>query len=1612
MEVKKAKRKAIRGVFTKKYNEFIGLVENNEIIEDLSVSFTSLELVWEKLSVISEEISSQLDENEIDKDVVECLKYEDCFVTARAKLKCIKDSKVHKIEHVNRAGASNLPKLNITPFSGDVLLWSEFWELFDCNIHSNATLSTIEKFSYLRSYLRGKALNVIAGFQLSASNYDNAIEILKKRFGCTNKIVKAHVREILQMEPLKYTKNSQLRIFVDTLSIHIRALDALGLTQDKYGCFLFSIVLSRLPEFLKLQWARKDPDDSLDLSELIIFLESESNALEVTNEISNSRQNMTKQVCTLRENNKPLCFMCNDKHYLSECSNFRKLNLNEKLKFLDDKRLCHNCFGPNHTSSKCHKNFRCSECSGRHHYLLHSRDRQFNSEQFKKPILHINSETKEALLPSLYVFPVGSNVPLLALLDSGSQVTLLRKAALKKIMSYSLVKVQDLSLQGIGGPIQRMSSPKKVIFEVGGSRKVQLDPVLTDQLNVMIRVPDTDDSPSYCDTVDLIIGVDTLPRILTGKLRTSDYGISFETHCGWSKMGVCPPLPPSYSLAVTSSGPDNSMVPRQLYKVLELNECDEFEDGVSEHKLAVEHFDKTHRVVNSRFCVQWPILRDISNLLTCEKQCYSRFQNLLRRLKTDPILMQEYKEIFQQYISLGIIELVNRQDEPQGPVRYLPHHPVIKLKEGARKIRIVFDASSKDEDGISLNDIMLSGPPLNPEICELLIKFRMNEVGLIGDVEKAFLQLVIDFSQRDLTRFFWSDERGNIQTWRFQRVLFGAKGSPFLLAASIGQHLKTYNFWKETCDTLATNIYVDDVVTSHQSREEASQFLERAVIIMKEIGMNLSKWKANINLNNAECKSSGQTQVLGVTWDLDSDQLIFLPPLTQKKDLSSKRSILTFVASIWDPLGVFSGLTLSGRLLLRKLWELSLGWDDPLPVEAEKALDVFIDSVNSTKTIQLKRYLEIKWLDTITLHGFGDASKNGIAAIVYASSASENPNSKYVIARTKLTPAKPTTIPRLELLAAVLCAKLIKYVQDSFQFNCKVVCWTDSQVVLHWLNTPSLKLNGFIEKRTSIIKEIVAPESWRFIRSKENPADSLSRGETSIDFICPPDCIHKPYIPPDNLFLPETDSKIQPEEKKDVFSAPLSMDLIDTSRFSSFEKMVRAFAWALRFVNILKGKCVTKSRKLELDEIEEARHVLVKIVQQTEFSATLGDLQASRVNRNNTLAQLRPFLDDKNILRSDRRLSNSNLTYEEQFPIILPKNGRFVELLIADYHEQLLHSSVERTIVEIRNKFWIIHCRNIVKKVIFNCRRCKRYRAVPATEDMPPLPKERVSSDNGRAFAHVGVDFVGPLKFSTTENMKIYILLITCTRIRAIHLEVTTKIDENSCLNALRMFMSRRGIPNTIFSDNAQTFLKVSKTLERDYNIKWNFNTPYAPWQGGFYERLNRTVKEPLRFAIQKGRMDLDSIKSTVARIEAIVNSRPLTTVTDDINDEMILTPAHFLVGGSLVTKPSFHTRPYEERSLQLLWRGKQGQLKEFWETWRVRYLREIRQVSRKKSHNLNVGDIVIVSNEKRRNEWPLGKIEELKTGRDGKSRSALVRFKGKSKLRPVQHLYRLEEAT
>lgn len=435
--------------------------------------------------------------------------------------------------------------------------------------------------------------------------------------------------------------------------------------------------------------------------------------------------------------------------------------------------------------------------------------------------------------------------------------------------------------------------------------------------------------------------------------------------------------------------------------------------------------------------------------------------------------LQNYDAIIREQLAEGVVEPPPQQ--AVGREFYMPHRAVIKEQAESTKLRVVYDCSARAANGEpSLNDCLNPGLVLQNKLWDVLIRGRFHPIILVGDIRKAFRQIRVKEEDRDALRFHWLCDLNSseVQTLRFTRVLFGLVSSPFLLEGVIKQHLKSW------CDRLPVTVaeilrslYVDDLISGGTTVVKAEQLKRDVVTIFGDGGFTLHKWHSNVpELENdpqeqsidgnedatfakqqLETTTGEGCKLLGLWWDKVADTLSVAIPVEEV--VPTKRGILSKLASIYDPMGLVSPVTVQGKFLYREASELKQAWDAVLPKDLASKWKKWESGLPAKSTVRRSLVTFPEHIDSIELHAFGDASGRGVAAAVYAVVRQESGTTQGLVTAKARLAKRGLTIPRLELVAGHMAVNLAQNVRHALvDFPvASVHCWLDSTVALHWI---------------------------------------------------------------------------------------------------------------------------------------------------------------------------------------------------------------------------------------------------------------------------------------------------------------------------------------------------------------------------------------------------------------------------------------------------------------------------------------------------------------------------------------------------------------------------------
>ena len=800
---------------------------------------------------------------------------------------------------------------------------------------------------------------------------------------------------------------------------------------------------------------------------------------------------------------------------------------------------------------------------------------------------------------------------------------------------------------------------------------------------------------------------------------------------------------------------------------------------------------------------------------------------------------------------------------------------------------------------------------------------------------------------------------------------------------------------------------------------------EKITEIMQEGGFQLHKWKTN----NVEVREhikeqsdqkdstamtyakeglgtkDSQSKVLGLKWDPEEDILgINMEAVSDVKTHKvTKREVLSTLSKVYDPIGIVGPVTVIAKLIFQDICKENKDWDKPVSPEIEMRWKKWIQAVSRLTDLEIPRCImpASGGPCKISLHVFGDTSKVAYCAAVYLAWHNDSQSGAHLVtAKTRLPPIKKEmTIPRLELTAARIAARLLKTVRETLK-NWEpeeLVLWSDSRTVLHWLENRG-QYRQFVQRRVDEIQELTKDVKLKYVPTAENPADLGTRGlspqqlEQNKLWWNGPEFLVSGNYPHQPQMIETEESKA--EERQSVLpiaeeEPSLSVDnVVPAANYSSYGKLLRVTALVLRFIRCLKKKMQPGTQLLHVEEIQKAEELWIKDTQM---------MLKGRKSYPQIKAQL-AVIEINGILHCQGRLQNTALPDESKFPILLPQDSRFTSLLIAECHQRTRHGGVNITLAEVRSKFWVLKGRQAVKQQLRQCMICSKRNAKPcAPPQSGQLPTERVVQ--GNPFSTTGVDFAGPIHLKNEE--KAYVALFTCGITRAVHLELTEDMTAHEFMGMFRRFISRRGAPSTVISDNAKTFLATAKHLKKicaerelqDFllanRIDWHFNVAKAPWQGGFFERLVGITKTALFKTMGKSKLTFRELENILIEVEGRINNRPLTYQTADLEEEP-LTPNHMIHGHRLTMIGDVkhdNDADFDDKNVNKRMQFLRANLAHVWNRWSKEYLvglREYHRTTKGREALPELGILVlIIDTTIERRFWKLAKISSYIKGRD-----------------------------
>ncbi|XP_029171618.1 uncharacterized protein LOC114940982 [Nylanderia fulva] len=739
-----------------------------------------------------------------------------------------------------------------------------------------------------------------------------------------------------------------------------------------------------------------DSYDSLELDTFLKFISKQIRGLDDDNP-STSSDIVSGRSCNFKAkihtaNNASVqdsrkCPACSEKHLLFRCNQFVPLDIDQRFALAKKLKCCTNCLRLGHSVSACKNPQKCFKCDKAHHTYLH-RDNKSNESTPSSDNRSADASVVKTQIASPTVLTASTCLP------KNSTVLLTTAWVNLRTRENRIVRVRALLDQGATHTFitetlaqslhtsrQRTTLPVTCFGErYSGTAKtmirLSLEPCVTNDIFLPVaayvfnritsygaskrsRVPDwphlqgldlADADPTDRTPIQILIGADLYGATLLDGLRKGPFGspTAQSTIFGWIVTGPSSDIDSNASVCVATVNTMDVDLNQILVRFWETEEVPMKPSFTADEEKCEHHFCNTHaRDESGRYIVCLPFKQFPPRIGDSRCIATRLYDRLERRLSRDASLATSYDAFFQEYLDLGHMELVTGPESSHDPVVYLPHHPVVKSESLSTKLRVVFNASCATSNKTSLNDHLYTGPKLQNNLMSILSRWRQHKYVYLADIEKMFRQIMVHPEEADYQRILWRlSSQASLQSYRLRTVTYGTVPAPYLAIRVLHQLVEDegHRFPLARSILLHEN-YVDDILFGADDIDTANAMRIQLVNMLAAGRFCLRKWAANgtemledvqsndqaINMDHS-LEEDNNIKVLGISWLPQDDSFSFhisLPPTA----VATKRSILSVIARIFDPLGWATPVVIVAKNLMQELWIRTCGWDEPLPAD-------------------------------------------------------------------------------------------------------------------------------------------------------------------------------------------------------------------------------------------------------------------------------------------------------------------------------------------------------------------------------------------------------------------------------------------------------------------------------------------------------------------------------------------------------------------------------------------------------------------------------------------------------------------------------------------------------
>ncbi|XP_066252670.1 uncharacterized protein [Euwallacea similis] len=661
-----------------------------------------------------------------------------------------------------------------------------------------------------------------------------------------------------------------------------------------------------------------------------------------------------------------------------------------------------------------------------------------------------------------------------ALLDSGSQSNLMSERLCRKLnLSFKRINMPLYGISQLVTEINRQTQAKiKSRFNSFEANLTFLVlPTLTENLPLFqfsraaLKIPGqinlADEHFNEPKNIDILLGVDIFYDLLgSGKIKLGDkLPVLQETSLGWVISGNLAGFGSRNQKTVCnlSMNISNKMLNDSLTKFWHVEEFEHSKFLSKEESYCEEYFTQTTtRDKDNSFIVKYPFKID-KNLKLGESKpiALSRLKKLESKLEKNEELKRQYVDFMNEYETLGHMTRlgpIENDDSMPNSSYFLPHRAVVK-DSITTKCRVVFDASCKTSSGVSLNDTLMVGPVVQDELYAILLRLRLRKIVLSADIKMMYRYIKIQDSERDYQKILWrANSRDPVSVYRLNTVTYGTSSAPFQATRCLVELARqNENTYPRTSEIMKHSFYMDDLLVSLNLEEEALNVYKELDKIMEQANFKLRKWASNsgtvlrniLESNDNENSDSftlphnKQLKMLGISWDPELDTLKYAVNVRFDSTHATKRTILATISQIFDPLGLIGPALIKAKLIIQELWRLQLDWDQEVPHDLRQRWEEFATQLIYLNECKVARHVILGNAIRIALYGFSDSSEKAYGACIYVGSVDDlgNHGVRLLTAKSRVAPVKKLTLPRLELSAAHLLAKLMHAMKETLDIS-------------------------------------------------------------------------------------------------------------------------------------------------------------------------------------------------------------------------------------------------------------------------------------------------------------------------------------------------------------------------------------------------------------------------------------------------------------------------------------------------------------------------------------------------------------------------------------------------